>query len=184
MEIRQSSMKIDSLIRELNNFINRMIKVNSGFSKYITKIESQTARLKRNADEYLTNSIEQNNNAEFKGNINENIFFEKKQLELLSSIQDNIKDLKKDSDEYGLFIKRSREIKKEIESLKEIIEKDILINIELNNEYASRTNHIYEFPPQLIDNLNTAYKNICIAKEGIDAMEVYGNIINDINKLC
>lgn len=75
------------------------------------------------------------------------------------------------------------DIKKEIESLKAIIEKDILLNIELNNN-AAKVDHIYQFPPQLIDNLNTAYKNMCIVKEGINAMEIYENIINNINKLC
>lgn len=176
MEIRQSYIKIDSLLREINNFIDRIAKINSDFLKNTTRIESQIVRLKRNLDEHLTHTALQNS-------IGENTFFEKKQLELLSSLQDNIKELKKDIDECGMFLKKSRDIKKEVESLKVIIEEDILLNIELNNEYA-RKNHIYEFPPQLIDNLNTAYKNICIAKEGIDAMEIYENIINNINKLC
>lgn len=91
MEVRYSYIKIDSLVKELNEFIDRTTKLNSEFLREATRIESQISRLKRNLNEDLKNDT---------GN---NISFEKKQLELLNSIQENIKSLKKNIDEYGIF---------------------------------------------------------------------------------
>ncbi len=193
MEILQSELKIENLIKEVEYIYERLMNLDEVIFNDTSKIESKLEKMNTNLKEYIENAFKKEEASDRKYLISylrkpdtqssslkeiENIVYSN-----LNDLNEAIKNLKNDLNNKKNALYKLKDLERDINSMKEVIEKDVLLNIELNRQNApEKVEYVYDLPPQLINSLNDAFQNICIAKDGMDRMKVYEGIINNINK--
>jgi hypothetical protein len=194
MEIIQSALKIENLIKETDYLFEKLNKSNNILLKNIIKIEEHISKLDLLINEYFTRiqSIGNENKRSLLNYLNNNykekndleIEFKNRQIEILNQISELIKNMKADIYNNGISIEKIKDLKHNINTLKSMIEKDIMLNIELNKKPpVEKIKYVYDIPPQLINNLNSAFQNVCMAKEGIEKIKVFDDIINNLQQI-
>ncbi|QSZ27394.1 hypothetical protein ACETAC_00140 [Aceticella autotrophica] len=194
MEIIQSALKIENLIKETEDIFEKLNKSNNILLKNIIKIEEHISKLDLLINEYFTKiqSIGNENKRSLLNYLNNNykekndleIEFKNRQIEILNQISESIKNMKADIYNNGISIEKIKDLKDNINTLKSMIEKDIMLNIELNKKPpVEKIKYVYDIPPQLINNLNSAFQNVCMAKEGIEKIKVFDDIINNLQQI-
>ncbi|MDI6605117.1 MAG: hypothetical protein QME35_08280 [Thermoanaerobacteraceae bacterium] len=194
MEIIQSALKIENLIKETEYIFEKLNKSNNILLKNIIKIEEHISKLDLLINEYFTKiqSIGNENKRSLLNYLNNNykekndleIEFKNRQIEILNQISELIKNMKADIYNNGISIEKIKDLKNNINTLKSMIEKDIMLNIELNKKPpVEKIKYVYDIPPQLINNLNSAFQNVCMAKEGIEKIKVFDDIINNLQQI-
>lgn len=193
MEILQSELKIENLIKEVEYIYERLMNLDEVIFNDTSKIESKLEKMNTDLKEYIENAFKKEEASDRKYLISylrkpdtqssslkeiENIAYSN-----LNDLNEAIKNLKNDLNNKKNALYKLKDLERDINSMKEVIEKDVLLNIELNRQNApEKVEYVYDLPPQLINSLNDAFQNICIAKDGMDRMKVYEGIINNINK--
>ncbi|AGB17785.1 hypothetical protein [Thermoanaerobacterium thermosaccharolyticum] len=193
MEILQSELKIENLIKEVEYIYERLMNLDEVIFNDTSKIESKLEKMNTDLKEYIENAFKKEEASDRKYLISylrkpdtqssslkeiENIVYSN-----LNDLNEAIKNLKNDLNNKKNALYKLKDLERDINSMKEVIEKDVLLNIELNRQNApEKVEYVYDLPPQLINSLNDAFQNICIAKDGMDRMKVYEGIINNINK--
>ncbi|MGF7430386.1 hypothetical protein PQV03_06335 [Thermoanaerobacterium thermosaccharolyticum] len=193
MEILQSELKIENLIKEVEYIYERLMNLDEVIFNDTSKIESKLEKMNTNLKEYIENAFKKEEASDRKYLISylrkpDTQFSSLKEIENiaysnLNDLNEAIKNLKNDLNNKKNALYKLKDLERDINSMKEVIEKDVLLNIELNRQNApEKVEYVYDLPPQLINSLNDAFQNICIAKDGMDRMKVYEGIINNINK--
>ncbi|ADL67629.1 hypothetical protein [Thermoanaerobacterium thermosaccharolyticum] len=193
MEILQSELKIENLIKEVEYIYERLMNLDEVIFNDTSKIESKLEKMNTDLKEYIENAFKKEEASDRKYLISylrkpdtqssslkeiENIVYSN-----LNDLNEAIKNLKNDLNNKKNALYKLKDLERDINSMKKVIEKDVLLNIELNRQNApEKVEYVYDLPPQLINSLNDAFQNICIAKDGMDRMKVYEGIINNINK--
>ncbi|MEG6565591.1 hypothetical protein V6B95_01290 [Thermoanaerobacterium saccharolyticum] len=189
MEILQSELKIENLIKETEHIFEKLMNFNEILLNDATKIE---AKLEKNAKEiakYVKNVSEENNDRKYL------ISYLRKadnQLDSLKEIENmiysnvdelgnDVKTLKDNLDGMKKTLYKLKDLERDISSMKAVIEKDVLLNIELNRQNApEKVEYVYDLPPQLVNNLNAALNNLYIAKDGMNRIKIYEDIVNNL----
>lgn len=193
MEILQSELKIENLIKEVENIYDKLTNIDEIIFNDASKIESKLDKMNSDLKEYIENAFKKEEASNRKYLISYLIkpdaqYSSVKELEniVCSNINDlneATRNLKNDLDSKKNALNKLKALEKDINSLKQVIEKDVLLNIELNKQnMPEKVEYVYDLPPQLINSLNNAFQNICIAKDGMDRIKIYEGIINNINK--
>ncbi|TCW32518.1 hypothetical protein EDC21_12716 [Thermohydrogenium kirishiense] len=193
MEILQSELKIENLIKEVEYIYEKLMNLDEVIFNDTSKIESKLEKMNTNLKEYIENAFKKEEASDRKYLISylrkpDTQFSSLKEIENivysnLNDLNEAIKNLKNDLNNKKNALYKLKDLERDINSMKEVIEKDVLLNIELNRQNApEKVEYVYDLPPQLINSLNDAFQNICIAKDGMDRMKVYEGIINNINK--
>lgn len=193
MEVLQSELKIENLIKEVEHIYDKLTSIDEAIFNYASKIESKLDKINLSLKEYIENGYKN----EESGNRQYLISYWKKPnpqssgvKELENTVYSNITDLnetirnlKNDLDSRKNTLNKLKDLEKDINSLKKVIEKDVLLNIELNKQNTpEKVEYVYDMPPQLVNSLNSAFQNLCIAKDGMDRIKVYEGIINNLDK--
>ncbi|MFU0782295.1 MAG: Exonuclease SbcC [Thermoanaerobacterium thermosaccharolyticum] len=191
MEILQSELKIENLIKEVEYIYERLMNLDEVIFNDTSKIESKLEKMNTDLKEYIENAFKKEEASDRKYLISylrkpdtqssslkeiENIVYSN-----LNDLNEAIKNLKNDLNNKKNALYKLKDLERDINSMKEVIEKDVLLNIELNRQNApEKVEYVYDLPPQLINSLNDAFQNICIAKDGMDRMKVYEDIVNNL----
>lgn len=189
MEILQSELKIENLIKETEHIFEKLMNYNEILLNDATKIESKLEKNAKEIAEYVKNASEENNDRKYL------ISYLRKADNRLDSLKevgnmiysnidelgDDVKSLKDNLDGMKKTLYKLKDLEKGIGSMKAVIEKDVLLNIELNRQNTpERVEYIYDLPPQLVNNLNTALNNLYIAKDGMNRIKIYEDIVNNL----
>ncbi|KAA5806511.1 hypothetical protein [Thermoanaerobacterium thermosaccharolyticum] len=191
MEILQSELKIENLIKEVEYIYERLMNLDEVIFNDTSKIESKLEKMNTNLKEYIENAFKKEEASDRKYLISylrkpDTQFSSLKEIENiaysnLNDLNEAIKNLKNDLNNKKNALYKLKDLERDINSMKEVIEKDVLLNIELNRQNApEKVEYVYDLPPQLINSLNDAFQNICIAKDGMDRMKVYEDIVNNL----
>lgn len=195
MEIMQTTIKIDSIIKDIEHFHDKFNEINNSIEINLGEIEENVNKLFQDIDKHLKGDEIKEYREErkylvsyfrkskaVKTEAEENLKFNKDdKIEHILGVIKNIKELNNDCKKNNYKIMN---LKNDLNSLKSIVEKDILLNMELNRQLpVEKVEYVYDMPPQLIDSLNKAFENVCIAKDGIERIKVYEDIINNLNQL-
>ncbi|AST57470.1 hypothetical protein BFT35_11280 [Thermoanaerobacterium thermosaccharolyticum] len=191
MEILQSELKIENLIKEVEYIYERLMNLDEVIFNDTSKIESKLEKMNTDLKEYIENAFKKEKASDRKYLISylrkpdtqssslkeiENIVYSN-----LNDLNEAIKNLKNDLNNKKNALYKLKDLERDINSMKEVIEKDVLLNIELNRQNApEKVEYVYDLPPQLINSLNDAFQNICIAKDGMDRIKVYEDIVNNL----
>ncbi|MDK2806505.1 hypothetical protein PGH24_00175 [Thermoanaerobacterium thermosaccharolyticum] len=191
MEILQSELKIENLIKETEHIFEKLMNFNEILSNDASKIELKLEKMNTNLKEYIENAFKKEEASDRKYLISylrkpdiqssslkeiENIAYSN-----IDELSDDVKSIKDNLDGMKKALYRLKDLERDINSMKAVIEKDVLLNVELNRQNTpEKVEHIYDLPPQLINSLNDAFRNICIAKDGMDRMKVYEDIVNNL----
>ncbi|WP_434631594.1 hypothetical protein PQ689_00160 [Thermoanaerobacterium thermosaccharolyticum] len=191
MEILQSELKIENLIKEVEYIYERLMNLDEVIFNDTSKIESKLEKMNTDLKEYIENAFKKEEASDRKYLISylrkpdtqssslkeiENIVYSN-----LNDLNEAIKNLKNDLNNKKNALYKLKDLERDINSMKEVIEKDVLLNIELNRQNApEKVEYVYDLPPQLINSLNDAFQNICIAKDGMDRIKVYEDIVNNL----
>ncbi|MDI3311281.1 MAG: hypothetical protein QJR05_07610 [Thermoanaerobacterium sp.] len=189
MEILQSELKIENLIKETEHIFEKLMNYNEILLNDATKIESKLEKNAKEIAEYVKNASEENNDRKYL------ISYLRKADNRLDSLKevgnmiysnidelgDDVKSLKDNLDGMKKTLYKLKDLEKGIGSMKAVIEKDVLLNIELNRQNTpERVEYVYDLPPQLVNNLNTALNNLYIAKDGMNRIKIYEDIVNNL----
>ncbi|MBP2072145.1 hypothetical protein [Thermoanaerobacterium butyriciformans] len=191
MEILQSELKIENLIKETEHIFEKLMNFNEILSNDASKIELKLEKMNTNLKEYIENAFKKEEASDRKYLISylrkpdiqssslkeiENIAYSN-----IDELSDDVKSIKDNLDGMKKALYRLKDLERDINSMKAVIEKDVLLNVELNRQNTpEKVEYIYDLPPQLINSLNDAFRNICIAKDGMDRMKVYEDIVNNL----
>ncbi|WKV07636.1 hypothetical protein Q2T46_08580 [Thermoanaerobacterium sp. CMT5567-10] len=191
MEILQSELKIENLIKETEHIFEKLMNFNEILSNDASKIELKLEKMNTNLKEYIENAFKEEENSDRKYLISylrkpniqssslkeiENIAYSN-----IDELSDDVKSIKDNLDGMKKALYRLKDLERDINSMKAVIEKDVLLNVELKRQNTpEKVEYIYDLPPQLINSLNDAFRNICIAKDGMDRIKVYEDIVNNL----
>lgn len=191
MEILQSELKIENLIKETEHIFEKLMNFNEILSNDASKIELKLEKMNTNLKEYIENAFKKEENSDRKYLISylrkpniqssslkeiENIAYSN-----IDELSDDVKSIKDNLDGMKKALYRLKDLERDINSMKAVIEKDVLLNVELKRQNTpEKVEYIYDLPPQLINSLNDAFRNICIAKDGMDRIKVYEDIVNNL----
>jgi len=189
MEILQSELKIENLIKETEHIFEKLMSFNEILSNDVTKIDAKLEKSEKEIKEYIESQFEENNDRKYLISYlrkADNRLDSLKEVEnmIYSNIDelgDDVKILKDNLDNMKKTLYKLKDLERDISSMKAVIEKDVLLNIELNKENTpEKVEYVYDLPPQLVNNLNTALNNLYIAREGMNRIKIYEDIVNNL----
>ncbi|WP_434654933.1 hypothetical protein [Thermoanaerobacterium thermosaccharolyticum] len=191
MEILQSELKIENLIKEVEYIYEKLMNLDEVIFNDTSKIESKLEKMNTNLKEYIENAFKKEEASDRKYLISylrkpDTQFSSLKEIENIAysnidELSDDVKSIKDNLDGMKKTLYKLKDLERDINSMKAVIEKDVLLNVELNRQNTpEKVEYIYDLPPQLINSLNDAFRNICIAKDGMDRMKVYEDIVNNL----
>ncbi|MDI3476812.1 MAG: hypothetical protein PWQ59_337 [Thermoanaerobacterium sp.] len=191
MEILQSELKIENLIKEVEYIYEKLMNLDEVIFNDASKIELKLEKMNTNLKEYIENAFKKEEASDRKYLISylrkpniqssslkeiENIAYSN-----IDELSDDVKSIKDNLDGMKKALYRLKDLERDINSMKAVIEKDVLLNVELKRQNTpEKVEYIYDLPPQLINSLNDAFRNICIAKDGMDRIKVYEDIVNNL----
>ncbi|MGJ7046148.1 hypothetical protein [Thermoanaerobacterium thermosulfurigenes] len=189
MEILQSELKIENLIKETEHIFEKLMSFNEILSNDVTKIDAKLEKSEKEIKEYIESQFEENNDRKYLISYlikADNRLDSLKEMEnmIYSNIDElgnDVKILKDNLDNMKKTLYKLKDLERDISSMKAVIEKDVLLNIELNKENTpEKVEYVYDLPPQLVNNLNTALNNLYIAREGMNRIKIYEDIVNNL----
>lgn len=189
MEILQSELKIENLIKEIEHIFEKLMSFNEILSNDVTKIDAKLEKSEKEIKEYIESQFEENNDRKYLISYlrkADNRLDSLKEIEnmIYSNIDElgnDVKTLKDNLDGMKKTLYKLKDLERDISSMKAVIEKDVLLNIELNKENTpEKVEYVYDLPPQLVNNLNTALNNLYIAREGMNRIKIYEDIVNNL----
>ncbi|HHV74582.1 MULTISPECIES: hypothetical protein [unclassified Thermoanaerobacterium] len=189
MEILQSELKIENLIKETEHIFEKLMSFNEILSNDVTKIDAKLEKSEKEIKEYIESQFEENNDRKYLISYlrkADNRLDNLKEIEnmIYSNIDElgnDVKTLKDNLDNMKKTLYKLKDLERDISSMKAVIEKDVLLNIELNKENTpEKVEYVYDLPPQLVNNLNTALNNLYIAREGMNRIKIYEDIVNNL----
>lgn len=194
MEMSQTSLKVDSIIKDVKHIYEKFLELNKNIAREISDLEENIYEMSLNVDEHIKKE-ELNTQKEKKRSIasyirkpesNVNIYddFKKSNNDKLSAIYSALKKLSSLNDSFKSQNEKINDLKDELNELRSIVEKEIMLNIKINEKPPiEKTEYVYDIPPQLINSLNDAYKRVSQAREGIERMKIYEGIIGNLDKI-
>lgn len=189
MEILQSELKIENLIKETEHIFERLMSFNEILSNDVTKIGTKLEKSEKELKEYIESQFEENNDRKYLISYlrkADNRLDSLKEVENMicsnvDELRNDVKTLKDNLDGMKKTLYKLKDLEIDISSMKAVIEKDVLLNIELNKEnMPEKVEYVYDLPPQLVNNLNTALNNLYIAKDGMNRIKIYEDIVNNL----
>ncbi|AEF16094.1 hypothetical protein Thexy_0030 [Thermoanaerobacterium xylanolyticum LX-11] len=189
MEILQSELKIENLIKETEHIFEKLMSFNEILSNDVTKIDAKLEKSEKEIKEYIESQFEENNDRKYLISYlikADNRLDSLKEMEnmIYSNIYElgnDVKILKDNLDNMKKTLYKLKDLERDISSMKAVIEKDVLLNIELNSQNEpEKVEYVYDLPPQLVNNLNTALNNLYIAREGMNRIKIYEDIVNNL----
>lgn len=189
MEILQSELKIENLIKETEHIFEKLMSFNEILSNDVTKIDAKLEKSEKEIKEYIESQFEENNDRKYlisylrKADNRSDSLKEVENMicSNVDELSNDVKTLKDNLDGMKKALYKLKDLERDISSMKTVIEKDVLLNIELNKESApEKVEYVYDLPPQLVNNLNTALNNLYIAKDGMNRIKIYEDIVNNL----
>ncbi|AFK85607.1 MULTISPECIES: hypothetical protein [Thermoanaerobacterium] len=189
MEILQSELKIENLIKETEHIFEKLMSFNEILLNDATKIEAKLEKSEKEIKEYIESQFEENNDRKYlisylrKADNRSDSLKEVENMicSNVDELRNDVKTLKDNLDGMKKTLYKLKDLERDISSMKAVIEKDVLLNIELNKESApEKVEYVYDLPPQLVNNLNTALNNLYIAKDGMNRIKIYEDIVNNL----
>ncbi len=189
MEILQSELKIENLIKETEHIFEKLMSFNEILSNDVTKIDEKLEKSEKEIKEYIESQFEENNDRKYLISYlrkADNRLDSLKEVENMicsnvDELSNDVKTLKDNLDVMKKTLYKLKDLERDISSMKAVIEKDVLLNIELNRQNApEKVEYVYDLPPQLVNNLNTALNNLYIAKDGMNRIKIYEDIVNNL----
>lgn len=189
MEILQSELKIENLIKETEHIFEKLMSFNEILSNDVTKIDAKLEKSEKEIKEYIESQFEENNDRKYLISYlrkADNRLDSLKEIEnmIYSNIDElgnDVKTLKDNLNGMKKTLYKLKDLERDISSMKAVIEKDVLLNIELNKKNTpEKVEYVYDLLPQLVNNLNTALNNLYIAREGMNRIKIYEDIVNNL----